>query len=418
MKILIKDGYCLGEEEGFFNLLIKDDTIEKIGKEIDDKADKNIDAKNCIVMPTFCNAHTHLAMSLFRGMADDLSLMDWLNNHIFPNEAKFVNRDMVYKCSKLSMLEMIRGGTGCFMDMYFYEEEVAKAALEIGIKGVIGEGIVDFESPSCKSAEECISKTKSLQKEFESGNIKVSFAPHSTYTLSTDSLKKIADAAENSIIHIHINETKSEVDMVKKQKNLRPLEVLNSLNMLNKNTYLAHCVASSKEDMDLIKQNSSNVINVPQSNLKLASGIAPIYKMINKGIDVFIGTDGSASNNNLDMLEEIRTMSLTQKVFEMNEKALNAKESFNIGINPLFKKTGKLKEGYKADIAILKLDSIESVPLYNPYSYIVYAANSKSVDTVLINGKIIMEKREFVDIDEEKVKFEVKEIAKKLGSIF
>ncbi len=418
MSILIKNGYCLAEKEGVFDILIEDKTIKKIAEDIKESADEIIDAKGSLVLPAFCNAHVHLAMSLFRGMADDLALMDWLNNHIFPSEAKYVNEKMVYACSKLSMLELIRSGTGCFMDMYFFEEEVAKAAIEVGIKGVIGEGILDFPTPDSKNADETIAKTLSLKKEFESDTIKVSFAPHSTYTLSVETLIKVAEKAENSIIQTHANETQTEIEMVLKDKGKRPIEVLNDAGLLGEKTYLAHCVKTTVKDMNIIKSHKSNVINVPQSNFKLASGVAPIYEMMKKGIDIFIGTDGAASNNNVDIIEELRTMSLAQKVAADNEKALNAKETFDIAVNTPFENSGKLKEGLNADITIIKLDSFESVPIFNPYSYIAYAANSRDVDTVIINGKIVLKNREFVDIDEKKVKFEVKKLAKKLGALF
>jgi 5-methylthioadenosine/S-adenosylhomocysteine deaminase len=419
MTVLIKNGYCLGKGlDDFFDILIENDKIKSIKKEINVHADTVIDAENSIVFTSFCNAHTHLAMSLFRGMADDLALMDWLNNHIFPNEARYVTKEMVYACSKLSILELIRSGSGCFMDMYFFEEEVAKAALELGIKGVIGEGIVDFSTPSCISVDDAISKTIALKKEFESDTIKVSFAPHSTYTLSRDNLKKIANVYDGSIIQTHANESDAEVDMVLKDKLKRPIEVLDEFGILSEKTYLAHCVSSSQSDMEIIKERGSNVINVPKSNLKLASGIAPIYKMMNMGIDIFLGTDGSASNNKLDMIEEARTMSLVQKITSGDETALGAKESFNIAVNSIFSNSGKLEEGYSADISIIKLDSIESTPIFNPYSYIIYAANSRDVSTVIINGRIILKDREFVNIDEEKIKYDVKHMAKELGALF
>ncbi len=416
MSILIKNGYCLKEKDEICDIFIENGKIKKIEKDINKQADEIIDASNCIVLPSFCNAHTHLAMSLFRGMADDLALMDWLNNHIFPNEAKYVNKEMVYICSKLSMLEMIRGGVGCFMDMYFFEEEVAKAALEIGIKGIIGEGIVDFETPSCKSVDDALSKTESLKREFESEKIKVSFAPHSTYTLSKDSLKKISDKAQGSIIQIHANETTGEVDMALKDKGKRPIALLDELGLLTDKTYLAHCVAHNDNDIELTKKRNAKVINVPQSNLKLASGIAPIYKILKNDIEVLIGTDGSASNNNLDIIEELRTMSLIQKIISMDETALNAKDTFNMGTKSLFEDSGKLKEGFSADITIIKLDSFEATPMYDPYSYLAYAANSRDVSTVIVDGKIILKDRKFVNIDEEEIKFKVKDMAKKLGA--
>ncbi len=418
MSILIKNGYCLGEKAYRADILIEGNRIKRIANRIDEKTEETIDATESLVMPTFCNAHTHLAMSLFRGMADDLNLMEWLNNHIFPAEAKYVNREMVYWCSILSMLEMIRSGTGCFADMYFFEEEVAKAAMDVGMKGVIGEGILDFKTPDCKNATEAIEKTLQLKREFESETIKVSFAPHSTYTLSIESLKKVKEkAGDDIIVQIHINESSEEVSTVLKSKGKRPMQVLSDIGLLGSNVYLVHCVASSDDDINLMRKTASNVVNVPQSNLKLASGIAPMYKMERVGLNIFIGTDGPASNNNLDIIEELRVMSLIQKALSRDSTVVDAKKSFLIGTNSLFSDSGKLKEGYKADIAILKLGSFESTPLYNPYSFLAYAVNSRDIRTVIIEGKVILKNGEFVTVDEEKIKQKVKELASKLGAL-
>lgn len=416
MTILIKNGYCVdGEIEGYFDIYIDGNLIKEVGN-IERNADLTIDAKNCLVMPAFCNAHTHLAMSLFRGMADDLELMEWLTKYIFPAEARYVNPDMVYKCSKLSMLELIRSGSGCFVDMYFYEEEVAKAALEIGIRGVLGEGIVDFETPSCKNPKEALGKTESLKGEFESsGLLKVSYAPHSTYTVSKDTLKMVKSKAEGSLVQIHVNESKKEVELVKSQHGKGAVWVLDEIGLLNNKTFMAHCVYTDSADMELIAERGARVVNVPESNLKLASGIAPIDSMVKKGIPVYLGTDGSASNNNLDMIEEMRVASLVQKV-RFDEKALPAKEVFKLATNfeGLFN-SGKLKKGKLADIVIVELSGLEAVPIYNPYSFLVYAANSRDVRDVIIDGKPVLRNGEFVHVDEEKVKFEVRELARNIG---
>ena len=416
MTILIKNGYCVdGEIEGYFDIYIDGNLIEEVGN-IEKNADLTIDAKNCLVIPAFCNAHTHLAMSLFRGMADDLELMEWLTKYIFPAEARYVNPDMVYKCSKLSMLELIRSGSGCFVDMYFYEEEVAKAALEIGIRGVLGEGIVDFETPSCKNPKEALEKTEYLKREFESsGLLKVSYAPHSTYTVSKDTLKMVGSKAGGSLVQIHINESKKEVELVKSQHGKGAVWVLDEIGLLNNKTFMAHCVYTDSADMELIAERGARVVNVPESNLKLASGIAPIDSMVKKGIPVYLGTDGSASNNNLDMIEEMRVASLVQKV-RFDEKALPAKEVFKLATNfeGLFN-SGKLKKGKLADIVIVELSGLEAVPIYNPYSFLVYAANSRDVRDVIIDGKPVLRNGEFVHVDEEKVKFEVRELARNIG---
>ncbi len=419
MSILIKNGYCIdGFKEGHFDLLIEGGRIKEIGK-VDKDVDTVIDAKDCLVMPAFCNAHTHLAMSLFRGMADDLELMEWLEKHIFPAEARYVNPEMVYKCSKLSMLETIRSGVSCFVDMYFFEEEVAKAALDIGMRGVIGEGIVDFKTPSCGSPKEAIEKTRLLKDEFgNSGLIKVSYAPHSTYTLSLETLKLVSDSLdEDDIVHIHVNESKNEIGLVRSQKGKRPIEVLRDTGLLGEHTYMAHCVETDDGDIGLIKNSHAKVVNVPQSNLKLASGIAPIQRILDEGIDVFIGTDGSASNNNLDIIEEIRVASLVQKV-KFDEKALSARDAFRmlVNFNGLFD-AGRLDKGKLADVVIVKLDGFEATPIYNPYSFVVYALNSRDVRDVIINGRVVLRNGEFVDVDEERVKFEVRRLAEKLGGL-
>ncbi len=424
MPIIVKNGYCLldgnngKDESGIFDILIEMGKIKKIDRKIDKKDAEIIDANGCLVIPAFCNAHTHLAMSLFRGMADDLRLMEWLKDHIFPAEAKYVTKEMVYWCSKLSMLEMIRSGTACFMDMYFFEEEVAKAAIEIGMKGIIGEGIIDFPTPDCASAREAIEKTVHLKREFESDALRVSLAPHSTYTLSTETLRMVSDKAKDGIpVQIHINENRDEIDLVLKDKGKRPIQVLKDTDLLGNNVYLIHCVMSSEEDINTIKETRSNVVTVPQSNLKLASGIAPVYRMLNAGINIHIGTDGPASNNNLDILEELRTLSFVQKAASLDSTALDARSTFLIGTNSLFDNSGKLKEGCDADIAIVSLSSIEATPLYNPYSFLVYAANSRDFKTVIINGKVVLKNGEFTGIDEEEAKSKVKELARKLGAI-
>jgi len=418
MSILIKGGYCVdGEREGYFDVYINGNVIEDVGN-IEKSADLTIDANNCLVMPAFCNAHTHLAMSLFRGMADDLELMEWLTRYIFPAEARYVNPEMVYKCSKLSMLELIRSGTGCFVDMYFYEEEVAKAALEVGMRGVLGEGIVDFETPSCKNPGEAIEKTESLKGEFGNSRLlKVSYAPHSTYTVSKDTLKMVGEKAEDSIVQIHVNESKKEVELVKSQHRKGAIGVLDEVGLLTDKTFMAHCVYTDSADMELIAERRARVVNVPESNLKLASGIAPVESMIEKGISVYLGTDGAASNNNLDIIEEMRVASLIQKV-KFGEKALPAKQAFKMAVNydGLFN-SGRLEKGRLADIVIIKLNGIEAVPIYNPYSFLVYAANSRDVRDVIIDGKPVLRNGEFVNIDEEKVKFEVKELARSIGAL-
>ncbi len=417
-SILIKNGYCLCENPGRYDILIKGNTISRIEKNIEGEAEEIINAKNCLITPTFCNAHTHLAMSLFRGIADDLPLNEWLTKHIFPLEKEYVTREMVYLFSKLSMLEMVRCGTGCFFDMYFFEEEVAKAALEVGMRGVIGEGIIDFPTPSCKTSKEAIDKTIALKREFESDTIKVSFAPHSVYTVSPETLSIVNNRRENMPVHIHLSETRQENEMVKRMTSKRPLELLNRIGMLDENVFMAHCVWLENGEINLIKEKNAKVILIPQSNMKLASGLSRSDLMLEAGVDLLIGTDGAASNNNLDIIEEIRTLSLIGKIRRLNPTAFNSIETVNIGFSShfFFDGTDNLSEGNLADVVLWDLNSPETIPMYNPYSNIAYSMNSKNAKTVIINGKIVLKNGEFVTVDEEEVKCRAREYSRRLGS--
>ena len=318
--ILIKNAFILDPEKDINakkDLLIKDDLIYKIDEEIaQDNVDKIIDAKDKILLPGFVNTHTHLSMALFRGLADDLSLDEWLNDNIWPMEAN-LNEYYCYIGALLGAVELIKSGTTTFSDMYFYMEDVAKAVEESGIRAVLSYGMIDFGDEEKRKAE--IEKNMNLFKNCHNtadGRIKVFFGPHSPYTASEELLKEVRKLAdENNIkIHIHVSETQKEIDDVSAEKGLRPFEYLDSIGFLGPDVLCAHCVWLSDEEIEIIKKHDVKISHNPCSNMKLASGIAPVKKLLDNDICVAIGTDGASSNNNLDIIEELKTASLLQKV--------------------------------------------------------------------------------------------------------
>ncbi|OSS42386.1 S-adenosylhomocysteine deaminase Methylthioadenosine deaminase [Desulfurella amilsii] len=415
--ILIKNALNL---DGFrTSILIEGNKILKVQSDVAQELSPQatiIDASNMLAISGFFNAHTHAAMTIFRGYQDDLALQDWLNK-IFKLEAAYVDETMVYWCSKLACLEMVSCGTTGFMDMYFFEDQVAKSALDVGLRVVIGEGLLSFQTPFCADFKEGLKKTFDLKEKYKDHpKAKVSFAPHSLYTVEKNDLELLSNTIDkNDFVQIHLAENLTEVNTVLSKFGQPPTFVLEEFGLLNSNTYLAHCVHLTDDEIELIQKRNAHVIHNPQSNMKLSSGISSVCKMIQKGVDVCLGTDGCASNNNLDMIEELRSAALLQKLF--NPSYMNAKLAVRIAQNFGGFFDVALSEGKLADVVLIDLDAIEAIPLYNPASFLAYAANSKSVDTVIIDGKIIYKNKEFVDVDVQEVKFNVKKIAKKIGSL-
>ena len=275
------------------------------------------------------NAHTHAAMVAFRGLAEDLPLKDWLEKVIWPAEKEYVNPKFVYQNTKKAIKEMRRNGIKAFADMYFFEEEVAKAAEEMKMHAIIGEGILDFPTPSCRSAEEALEKTEEMMTEYKNSKyVKVSVAPHSIYAVSEKNLLKAKNLADKfkTIFHIHLAETKKEFDDCIKKNGLTPVGYMNKLRLLGRKTLLAHCVWVTDEDIDVLAKTKSNVVHCPLSNLKLGSGIAPVAKMIQKGINVCLGTDGAASSNRLDIWEAGKFAALLQKGVTNDPTKISAEE--------------------------------------------------------------------------------------------
>jgi 5-methylthioadenosine/S-adenosylhomocysteine deaminase len=384
------------------------------------EAEKEIDAKNGVIMPGFVNTHTHLAMSIFRGLADDLPLEKWLNEHIFPAEDKFVDEKFCYWGTKLSLAEMILSGTTAFCDMYFFEKETGRAAEEVGVRGIIGEGIVSVFGDEDKIFNNKTKLTKDLLKEFKNSPlISIAVEPHSCYTCGKEILIRSKEfAKENDLLYVvHLAETKKEVDEIKNKFRMSPVEYLDRIGVLDEMTLAAHCVWLNDKDIEILKNRGVKVAHCPESNMKLASGTAPVYRLLKKNIVVSLGTDGSASNNDMDMFSEMDSASKLAKVSTLDPTAVSAKETVRMAtINGakalgMENEIGSLEIGKKADIIILDFNKPHLVPVYDCYSHLVYSISGSDVETCIIDGKIVMENRRILTFDVEEVIKEVNKIA-------
>lgn len=402
---------------------IKDDSITRVGSmsnlEPSDIPQKTIDARGGIVMPGLVNAHTHAAMTCFRGMADDLPLMNWLNDHIFPAEAR-LDHEKVYSGALLACAEMILSGTTCFSDMYLFEDAVATAAKNSGIRAVVGEVLFDFPSPNYGPIEKGFEYTEMLIRKWKNDPlVTIAVEPHSPYLCSPELLRKASGLAlENNIPLItHLSETKSEVNQIQKQYGKTPVRHMADLGVLTSNLLACHCVVLTNDDMDLLRQFDVKVAHNPESNMKLASGVAPIPKLIEKGVCVAIGTDGCASNNNLDLFLEIDTAAKLHKVSTGDPTVMDAKtvlkmctidSARSLGLSDSI---GSLEPGKKADLIVIDTQKPHLTPMYQPESHLVYAARGSDVDSVIINGKIVLENRKLNFMDIEAIMKNVRDIA-------
>lgn len=383
-------------------------------------AKKIIHAENSLIMPGFVNSHTHAAMTCFRGIADDLALMEWLNHYIFPAESRNVNPHLAYWGSLLACAEMIKSGTTTFCDMYIFEEETARAAKEAGLRCLVGEVLFDFPSPSCKTPQEGLACTRRLVDQWRDDPlINIIVEPHALYTCSRALLRdaKILADEYDLMLGIHLLENKAERDQLEGMFGKSPVAFLQDIGYLNERLLAFHCVCLSTEDMKLFAQNGCKVSHNPASNMKLASGIAPVPDMLNSGITVALGTDGCASNNTLDMIRDMSTTARLHKVARLDPTEMDARTVLRMAtihgakaLN-LDRITGSLEIGKKADIIILNLDRPHLTPMYNDYSHLVYAADGADVETVIINGKVVMENRKLLTINETEVMNEVRHIA-------
>ncbi|NOZ37710.1 MAG: TRZ/ATZ family hydrolase [Gammaproteobacteria bacterium] len=367
--------------------------------EIQFQAEVHIRRQQHVLMPGFINSHGHAAMSLMRGLADDLPLMDWLNNHIWPAENKWISPEFVHHGSLLACAEMIKSGTTCFNDMYFFPEETARAAEHAGMRAVVGLIVLDFPTAWAQNADEYLQKGISLHDQLNGNSlISTAFAPHAPYTVSDDPLSRIATYAEelDIPIHIHLHETAFEVQESVEKLGLRPIERLQKLELLSPRLIAVHMTQLEKEEIGLLADTGVHVVHCPESNLKLASGFCPVQALIEAGVNVALGTDGAASNNDLDMLGELRTAALLAKAVSGNASAVPALQALQMAtLNGaralgLEAETGSLKTGKAADIIAMDLSGVDTQPVYHPASQIAYAAGRHSIRDVWVAGKQLL----------------------------
>lgn len=373
------------------------------------------------VLPGFINCHTHSAMILFRGLADDLELMDWLNNYIWPAEGKWVGEEMVYEASLLSMAEMIRCGTICYNDMYFYLQATARATEKAGMRGFIGMTVIDVPTAWAKTTDEYFARAREFYDEYKNhALVTPTLAPHSLYTVTESNMLKVKELADELKlkVNIHLQESPSEMALSLDQYNERPLHRLHKMGLVNKDLIAVHMTQINDDDFDILAEHKPNIVNCPESNVKLASGICPVEKLLHLGVNVALGTDGAASNNDLDMISEMRSAAFIGKISTSNPKAVSALKALKmatingakaLGIDHL---TGSLEVGKAADFIAIDLSPIETQPLYHPVSQIVYAASRNQVTDVWVNGKALMQDRQLLTLDEN----ELLHIAHKWGN--
>jgi len=411
-------------ENGF--LCVQGDTISHIGDGSIEtfKPKKTIDAKEGLILPGLVNAHTHAAMSLFRGLADDLPLMEWLNSYIFPVESQ-MDAEFVYTGTLLAIAEMIMSGTTTFCDMYLFEDEVAKAAKRSGMRCLVGEVIYDFPSSNYGPVEKAIEYSEGLIRKWRNDPIvSIAVEPHSLYTCSPKLLTMANELAlkyEVPLI-IHVAETISEVNEIKEKYGKTPIEHLDSLKILGPHLIADHCVCIEPSDITTMAKHGVKVVHNPESNMKLASGVAPVPEMLASGLTVGLGTDGCASNNNLDLFMEMDMAAKIHKVNTMDPTVMDAitvLKMATIGgatVLGLEDFTGSLEVAKKADIIVVDTYQPHLVPMYNPFSHLVYAVNGNDVCHTIINGRLVMEDRDLLTLDLDEVIAHAKEKAVKVRS--
>lgn len=429
MGYFIKDITVLTWDQGIkiienTNVKVIGSKIAYIGTEDQDSSGFNIiNGKGKILMPGLVNAHTHIPMTLLRSYADDMALHTWLYEHIFIVEAKLTPED-VYWGSQLALLEMIAGGTTCFADMYYFIDKIAEATAKSGLRGLLARGLVNGAVLEDYSEDDRLNEAVSVFHEWHGamdGRIRIALAPHAVYTCSPQYIKAIRDTAEklNTFIHVHVDETVKEHNDCLQQYGKTPAKHLYDIGLFDLPTIAAHCVHVTDRDMNLMKEKNVTFVHNPGSNLKLASGVAPVPDALNKGVNVALGTDGASSNNNLNMWEEMNLASLIHKGARLDPTAVNAAEAFKMatvnGAEALgFSKTGQIREGFKADMIVVDATKPYYYPRHKLISNIAYAAQASDVETVFVDGKVLYHKGEYKTLDREKILYNVEKTCKRL----
>jgi 5-methylthioadenosine/S-adenosylhomocysteine deaminase len=384
---------------------------------------ETIDAAGAVVMPGLVNTHTHAPMVLFRGLADDLALMDWLQKYIFPAEAKTVSPEFVRAGTRLAALEMIESGTTTYADMYYFEEEVARATRAAGLRGVLGETIIRFPVPDAKTPAESLARVERFAREFAGDElITAAVAPHSMYTLDGDTLKAcraLADRLQIPVI-IHLAETKDEIKTSDEKYHATPTAYLESLGFWGPRTLAAHAVHVTPVDIAILAARHVGVSHNPESNMKLASGIAPVEAMRKAGVAVGLGTDGAASNNDLDMFEAMRQAAFLHKLVAGDPRAIPAPVALEMATIEgaramgMDHEIGSLEAGKRADLLVVSMASARQTPMYDPVSHIVYVTHGDDVQTTIVNGKVLMRDRKVLTLDRRQVLADARLFAEKV----
>jgi 5-methylthioadenosine/S-adenosylhomocysteine deaminase len=382
-----------------------------------------VDATGKVVIPGLINGHTHVPMVLFRGLADDLDLQEWLTKYIFPAEAKNVNEEFVRVGTRLGLAEMIRSGTTTYCDMYYFEDAIADETSKAGMRGVLGETVIDFPVADNKTNEQAMAYVEKFVSHWKGNALIVpAIAPHAPYTVSEEHLKAVRAFSDRTGAPIvtHISETKREVDDSIKAKGASPVDYLNRIGFLNNRVIAAHMVWPTTEELGLLKKLGVGIVHNPQSNMKLASGVAPVPEMLKENMPVGLGTDGAASNNDLNMWEEMDTAAKLHKLISKDPKVVTAEEAFEMatlrGARALHleKEIGSIEKGKRADLAIVDLDDLNQTPSYNIYSDLVYATKASDVRTVIVEGRVIMRDRRLLTLNEETIKVDARRFRQRI----
>jgi len=390
---------------------------------------QKINATGKVITPGLINGHTHVPMVLFRGLADDLDLQEWLTKYIFPAEAKNVTEEFVRVGTRLGLAEMIRGGTTTYCDMYYFEDAIADETAKAGVRGVLGETVIDFPVADNKSNAEAMAYVEKFVARWKGHELIIpAIAPHAPYTVSEQHLKAARAFSDRTGAPIvtHVSETKRELDDSVKDKGASPVAYLDRIGFLNDRVIAAHVVWPEGSDFEILSRRGVGVVHNPQSNMKLAAGVAPVPKMMAANVLMGLGTDGAASNNDLNMWEEMDTVAKLHKVFSGDPKVISAQQAFELatirGAQALHlqKEIGSLEKGKRADILVINRDTLNQIPLYNVYSDLVYATKASDVETVVINGRIVMRNRRLLTLNETAIKTEARafrdRIIKSLGT--
>jgi len=428
--VLITNGLVLTLEPGDAPLAggfvaVRDGRIVEVGSmsesPVEAGAGEILDVSGGLVMPGLVNAHTHAAMTLFRGLADDLPLMAWLEEHIFPAEAAQVDENLVYWGAKLACAEMLLSGTTCFADGYFFEDQAARAVQETGMRAVLGQGVLDFPAPGVPDPAENIAAAREFIERWRgvSPLIRPSIFCHSPYTCSPETLVRGKNLARDLgvLFQIHAAETRSETAQVLAQRGLTPIRYLDSLGILDRDTLAVHCVHLDDEEIDILAERGTPAAVCVESQMKLASGVARVPEMSARGVRLALGTDGPASNNDLNLLGEVRSLALFFKAATLDPTVLPAAQVLSLagpgGARALGwgDESGTLRPGMRADLIVLDLKRPHLQPLYNPYSHLVYACTGREIAHVLVEGRVLVRHGRLTTVDVEETLAKVREIA-------